>query len=344
MSSGSLRIDLHTHVLPENWPDLEQRYGYGGFVQLEHHRPGRARMLLDGCCFREIESNTWSPTRRIEECDRVGVDVQVLSTVPVMFCYWAGAKDALDLARMLNDHVAGLVRESPQRFVGLGTLPMQDPDLAIEELERCVGELGLAGVQIGSHVNEWNLDQEELLPLFARAEELSAAIFVHPWDMLAPERMKRYWMSWLVGMPAETALAICSMIFGGVLERLPGLRVAFAHGGGSFPGTLGRIEHGYHVRPDLCAVNEHANPREYARKVYVDSLVHDPAALAYLIELFGSERIALGSDYPFPLGESRPGSLIDSMPIPETQKQRMLGGTALEFLGLDERQFQRSGR
>jgi len=339
MNSGSLRIDLHTHVLPENWPDLKQRYGYGGFVQLEHHRPDRARMLLDGRCFREIESNCWSASRRIEECDRHGVDVQVLSTVPVMFCYWAKPQDTCDLARLLNDHVAELVRESPRRFVGLGTLPMQDPDLAIGELERCVGDLGLAGVQIGSHVNDWNLDQAELLPLFARAEELSASVFVHPWDMLAPERMQRYWMSWLVGMPAETALAICSMIFGGVLERLPGLRVAFAHGGGSFPGTLGRIEHGFDVRPDLCAVNDHDSPREYVRRIYVDSLVHDPAALAYLIELFGAERIALGSDYPFPLGEARPGSVIDGMAIPEAQKRRMLAGTALEFLGLDKRRF-----
>jgi aminocarboxymuconate-semialdehyde decarboxylase len=335
MSSESLRIDLHTHVLPETWPDLEQRYGYAGFVQLEHHREGRARMMRNGACFREIESNCWSPERRIEECDRDGVDVQVLSTVPVMFGYWAEPRHTLDLARLLNDHIASVVERFPRRFVGLGTLPMQDPDLAIGELERCVGELKLAGVQIGSHVNAWNLDQAELFPVFARAAELSAAVFVHPWDMLAPERMARYWMSWLVGMPAETTLAVCSMIFGGVLERLPALRVAFAHGGGSFPGTVGRIERGFNVRPDLCAVRNDVNPRDYLGRFYLDSLVHDEQALRYLIELVGADRIALGSDYPFPLGEEKPGRLIDSLDLADIVKRRMLAGTALEFLELE---------
>ena len=233
-----LRIDLHTHILPRDWVDLEQRYGYGGFVRLEHHAPGRARMIQNQACFREITDNSWDPQRRIEECDAHGVDVQVLSTVPVMFSYWARPEHALDLSRILNDHIAGVVGDHPKHFVGLGTLPMQDPDRAIEELERCVSELGLAGVQIGSHVNGWNLDQPELFPVFSRAAELGAAVFVHPWDMLAQERMGKYWLRWLVGMPTETALAICSMIFGGVFERLPELRVAFAHGGGSFPGTL----------------------------------------------------------------------------------------------------------
>ena len=303
MRSHLFKIDVHTHVLPERWPDLEKRYGYGGFVQLEHHEPGQACMMRNGNCFRVIESNCWSPERRLEECDRDGVDVQVLSTVPVMFNYWARAEHADDLARLLNDHIAELVAAHPTRFVGLGTLPLQDPSRSVVELERCVEQLGLAGVQIGSHVNEWDLDQAELFPVFSRAAELGAAVFVHPWDMLSPDRMARYWLSWLVGMPAETSLAVCSMIFGGVLERLPRLRVMFAHGGGAFPGTLGRIEHGFKVRPDLCAVDNDRNPRDYLKRFYVDSLVHDHRALAFLVELMGAERIALGSDYPFPLGE-----------------------------------------
>jgi aminocarboxymuconate-semialdehyde decarboxylase len=337
-----MKIDLHTHILPKNWPDLRSRYGYGGFVQLEHHGPGCARMSIEGQSFREIEANCWDPNRRIEECGRHAVDVQVLSTVPVMFSYWAKPKDTHDLARLLNDHLADVVGTHPRRFAGLGTLPLQDPDLAVPELERCVRDLGLSGVQIGTHVNGKNLDHPDLFPLFAAAERLGAAVFVHPWDMMAKERMEKYWLRWLVGMPAETCLAICSVIFGGVLQRLPRLRIAFAHGGGSFPGTIGRIDHGFHARPDLCAVDTKVKPRSHLGRFYLDSLVHDADALRTLIRLVGPERIALGTDYPFPLGETEPGRLIESMTdLSAETRERMLSGTALEFLGKRREEFLR---
>jgi aminocarboxymuconate-semialdehyde decarboxylase len=334
VTAAPSKIDLHTHILPESLPDFRQRLGHDRFVRLERVDGERSRMMQQGSCFREIGRNAWDPARRIEECDARGVAVQVLSTVPVLFSYWAPPKEALDLCRLLNDHIASVVSLHPRRFAALGTVPLQDPDLAIREMERCVVELGLAGIEIGTHVNGWNLDRAELFPFFRRAEELGAAVFVHPWDMLGKERMTKYWLPWLVGMPAEASLAICSLIFGGVLERLPRLRIAFAHGGGSFPGTLGRIERGFVCRPDLCAVDNPVNPRAYLGRIYFDSLVHDADALRLLLKLAGPDRVALGTDYPFPLGEPEPGKTIASLPeLTPAIRDRLFRGTALEFLG-----------
>ena len=345
-----MKIDLHTHILPREWPDLDAKYGYGGFIRLEHHQPCCARMMKGDRVFREIKDNAWDPKRRIEEMECAGVSMQVLSTVPVMFSYWAKPADALDLSRRLNDHIAEVVREHPTKFAGLATIPLQDPELAAAELDRCVRELGLRGAQIGTHVdaNEHcqgadcrNLDHASLNVVWQTAEQLDAAIFVHPWDMLGKRRMPKYWLPWLVGMPAETSLAICCLMLSGVFDRFPKLRVAFAHGGGAFPFTIGRIEHAFHARPDLVAVDNKNNPRSYlcqdARpaRFYVDSLVHDADALKMLVTLFGAQRVALGSDYPFPLGEANPGSLIESMSdFSPDDTARLLSGTARAFLRL----------
>ncbi|MFN8155354.1 MAG: amidohydrolase family protein [Bacteroidia bacterium] len=333
-----MKIDIHTHIIPEHLPNFKEKYGYGGFISLDHHKPCCAKMMIDDRFFREIQDNCWSPETRIKECDHHHVDVQVLSTIPVMFSYWAKPHDALDVSKFLNDHIAAIVHAYPKRFIGLGTIPLQAPDLAIKELERCM-EIGLRGVQIGSHVNDWNLNAPELFPVFEAAEKLGASIFVHPWDMMAKEKMNKYWLPWLVGMPAETSLAICSMIFGGVFERLPKLKVAFAHGGGAFPSSIGRIEHGFNVRPDLVAVDNNVNPREYLDRFYLDTLVHDPLMLDFLMQVMGPKQLALGTDYPFPLGELEPGKLIGSMPYTDEIKERLLNGTALEWLGLKKELF-----
>jgi aminocarboxymuconate-semialdehyde decarboxylase len=346
-----MKIDIHTHILPREWPDLDKKFGYPGFVRLEHCDECSARMMIGERNFRDISDNVWNPARRIEEMDEGGVTMQVLSTVPVMFSYWAKPRDTLELCRILNDHIAEVVRANPKRFVGLGTVPLQDVDLAAQELTRCVRELGLRGIEIGTHVDPndhchgpdcRNLDHPSLDVVWKTAQDLNAAIFVHPWDMMGKERMPKYWLPWLVGMPAESSLAICSMIFGGVFERFPKLRVAFAHGGGAFPGTIGRIEHGFHVRPDLVAIDNKTEPRKYLAhgkqpaRFYVDSLVHDADALKLLLKLFGAERVALGSDYPFPLGESEPGKLIDSIvDLSPQEKLQLLSETAREFLGLN---------
>lgn len=339
-----LKIDIHSHILPENWPNLKERYGYGGFIQLEHHKTGCARMMKDGQFFREIEHNCWDHHVRMDEGDHSSCQVQVLSTVPIMFSYWAKPEHTLDLSQLLNDHIAGVVAAFPKRYIGLGTLPMQAPELAIQELERCKA-IGLKGIQIGSHINDWNLSDPAVFAVFEACQDLGMAVFVHPWDMMGASKMGKYWLPWLVGMPAETSLAICSMIFGGVFERLPNLRVAFAHGGGSFPATLGRIEHGWTVRPDLLRVDNEPNPRDYLGKFWIDSLIHDPHMLDYVVELMGEDKIALGTDYPFPLGEWFPdrgwvpGELIESMNWPDLKKQKLLADNALGWLEMDKSLF-----
>lgn len=361
-----LSIDLHTHILPETWPSWTQKSGYAGWVELAHDpaKRGCARMQkttsVDDSSppqfFREIGCNCWDPPTRQQEMAATGVMAQVLSTVPVMFSYWSRPQDAYDLARLLNDHIATTCRGAPEApctmyspsgtrvlksFMALGTVPLQDMDFACRELERCVRDLGMPGVQIGTHVNGTDLGDPALRPFFACAERLNACVFVHPWDMLAPERMQKYWAPWLVGMPAETCLAMCSVIFGGLLEHCPRLRLCFAHAGGSFPGTFGRIRHGFLARPDLVAVDNQRDPAEYLARadgtparLWVDSLTHDEEALRAVLKMFGERRVCMGSDYPFPLGEERPGEMIRAMNWGEAVESRLLVENAIEFLGV----------
>ena len=333
-----LKIDTHAHILPSAWPNLAEKYGDDRFPVMVHAHD-RHRIYKDGKFFREVWDTAFDAEVRVADYARDGVDVQVISTVPVLFSYWAKPSQALELHRFLNDHAADICARYPQHYAGIGTVPLQSPTLAIQELERCMEQLGLQGVQIGSHINNWNLDAPELFDFFEAAADLGAAILVHPWDMMGHNSMPKYWLPWLVGMPAEQSRAACSLVFGGVLERLPKLRVCLAHGGGSFPFTIGRIEHGFRMRPDLVATDNSRNPREYLSRFYFDSCVHDDAALRYLIDVVGASQIMLGTDYPFPLGEQEPGASIASLGLPAGQQARLYHGTALEWLDLPLSRF-----
>lgn len=327
-----MKIDIHTHIMPAQMPNWVQKFGYGEFIHLEH-RNCRACMMKGDKLFREVDDNCFDADRRLKEMDATDVTVQVLSTIPVLFNYWAKPVDGMETSRFFNDHIADTVVKNPQRFIGIGTVPLQDVDLAIKEMERCVTELKMPGLEIGSNINGDNLSAKKFFPFYKRAEELGCSLFVHPWEMMGETQMQQYWLPWLVGMPAETSRAICSMIFGGVLESFPKLKVAFAHGGGSFPLTIGRIEHGFNVRPDLVQKDNAINPRNYIGKFWIDSLVHDATAMKYIIDVMGADKICMGSDYPFPLGEQHPGKLVEEMNFGKELKDKLLFKNAQDWLG-----------
>lgn len=328
------KIDIHTHILPEEIPSWFEKYGYGDFISLQKHEPCCARMMKGDTFFREIKSNCWDPGIRMQEMDETNVTVQVLSTIPALFNYWAKPEHAWDTSRFYNDHIASVTALHPERFVGLGTVPLQDTGLAVKELERCVRDLKMPGVEIGTNVNQVNLSDPGFDAFWEAAQDLDACIFIHPWDMMGMEDMRKYWLPWLVGMPAETSRAICSLIFSGVFEKYPKIRFAFAHGGGSFPGTVGRIQHGFDARPDLCAIDNPKDPRSYLGHFWIDSLVHDRDALDLVLKVIGGDKICVGSDYPFPLGElNPPGGIIEQQLTDHKLREKILWDNAMNWLG-----------
>ena len=326
-----MKIDMHTHILPERLPNFAEKFGYGDFIHLEHQREGFANMMKGGVFFREIARNCWDPQVRIPEYQLYKTPVQVVCTIPVLFSYWAKPADCLELSRFLNDHLAGVVDDFPEHYIALGTIPMQDTDLAIKELQR-LKDLGFPGIQIGSNVNQLNLGEPQFFPIFEACRALNMAIFVHPWEMMGEADMKKYWLPWLVGMPAETSRAICSLIFSGVMERLPDLRFCFAHAGGSFVPTLGRIQHGFNCRPDLVAMDNPISPTDYLGRFWVDSATHDPQLFRYILDAVGEDKMCLGSDYPFPLGDLEIGRFIEEMHLPKVVEEKIFFRNALAWL------------
>jgi aminocarboxymuconate-semialdehyde decarboxylase len=368
--------DVHTHTTtsPDTYEALGRFTAYADFVRVRKHasKPCCAEMVNSkGDVQRIIEDDAYDGAVRLKDCDRYDVAVQVLSPTPMMIPdYVDSEKDASDICRILNDDNAATVAKFPKRFMALGAVPMQFPAAAVRELERIKKDHNMRGIEINSNVNGDDLDDARFFPVFEAAEKLGLAVFIHPWGGFmqpADEKLKkrmnanRNWRPWLVGMGMETTLAFDSLRCGRVHERLPKLRVMYAHGGGAFPALLGRLEHGAYCRPDLFKDASPLDPYKTVqeRPVYVDTLTHNTAVLKMLIEILGAKRVAVGSDYPYPLGEIDPfdaKTLLDPKgnrcPYPETKgiypgfaaehlkditeadRLRLLSGTAKEWLGV----------
>ncbi len=326
-------IDIHTHILPPGWEDWAKRYGVSGWPSLKLHDACNATIFLGEKEFRKIDERSFAPARRIADMGAERIGLQLLSPVPVMLCYW-GSPEATDaFARMQNDFIAGVVREHPGRFAGAGTVALQDVKLAVREMERLKG-MGFAAVEIGSQVNGRDFDDPALFDFFAAAQALDMPLFVHPQGpSIGQERMGQYYLPFMVGYPADSALAAARLLLGGVLERLPQLRICFAHGGGAFPAALGRLDHGHRVRAEA---RKHIAepPSRYAKSLYFDTLTHDPKLLAFNLDKFGSQRIMVGSDYPFDMGVEHPLAQLEGLSLTAEDIDNITHRTARRFLRL----------
>jgi len=326
-------VDIHAHFFPKSWPDLASRFGTPDWPWIKHTGPGEAMVMLGDRPFRRITSACWDTDVRLEHMDRDGIDLQVICATPVLFAYGRESQHALDCARMFNDVALEMCSRGKGRLRALCQVPLQDVDAACKELTRSM-RAGHLGVQIGNHVGDKNLDDEGLLTFLHHCADEGAAVLVHPWDMMAPQRMPKYMMPWTVGMPAETQLSLVALILSGAFDRLPAsLRICFAHGGGSFAFLLGRLENACAHHEVARGVSQFA-PSHYLNRVYVDSAVFEERTLQFLVEVMGVDRVILGSDYPFPLGEEHVGRLVRNSRLPQDVKTKLLGGNAHKFLGL----------
>ncbi|MCZ4302971.1 amidohydrolase family protein [Microbacterium oxydans] len=326
-------IDVHTHFVPSAWPDLSTQVGPGLWPTLRVDSERDAMIMLGETEFRRIGDDCWDASARLADMDADGVEMQVVSPTPLFFSYDKSGDEAVKVARIFNDLALEICAPAPQRLIPFAQVPLQDPDAACAEADRALAS-GHAGVEIGNHVGDRDLDDEGMVMFLQHCADNDIPVFVHPWDMPGSPRLDRWMARWLTGMPAETHLSIIAMILGGVFDRVPPtLRLAFAHGGGSFAFWLGRFENAWLQRPDLIGVSERP-PSAYLDRFSVDSVVFDPVALRALVETLGTSQVMVGSDYPYPLGERPVGSVVDRADfLDEAQKRAIRRDNALRFLG-----------
>jgi aminocarboxymuconate-semialdehyde decarboxylase len=328
-----LTIDIHAHFFPESWPDFAARFGSPDWPWMKPLDDGEAMIMVGNREFRRIPPVCWDPMRRLEDLDRQGVDLQVISATPVLFSYGRPAEQALEVARIFNNAALEMCGRANGRLRALCQAPLQDIDASCAEVSRCM-EAGHIGVQIGNHVGPKNLDDPGIVTFLHHCADIGAPVLVHPWDMMAQDRMPKYMMPWTVAMPAETQLAISALVLSGAFDRLPKtLRICFAHGGGSFAYLLGRMQNAWEHQP-LARGGAQLPPVQYLDRFYVDSAIFDQRSLKLLADVMGEDHVMLGSDYPYPLGEEHIGELIRKSEFSTQAKQKMLGGNAVKFFGL----------
>ncbi|WP_175042707.1 amidohydrolase family protein [Burkholderia lata] len=331
----TLRIDMHSHFFPPISREEAARLDAQRAPWLRTDADGQNGMIMTGDrAFRPVYRALWDPAARVEEMDALGIDIQLMCATPVMFGYDSAPHDAHDWAMRMNDRALELCAHAPDRMFALAQVPLQDVELACREATRA-HRAGHRGVQIGNHLGPLDLDDEHLVTFLAHCANDGIPVLVHPWDMMTDGRMKKWMLPWLVAMPAETQLSMVSLILSGAFERIPrSLKLCFAHGGGSFAFLLGRVQNAWEQR-DIVREDCPHPPVSYLDRFHVDSAVFDRGALRLLVDTMGEDRVMLGSDYPFPLGEQRIGSLVEQHPdLSEPAKAKILGGNALRFFDL----------
>ena len=330
-------IDVHTHIVPQKFPAYT---GVGRNIAWPSMAPAHAchcHVMIQGSVYRTVHQGAWLPDERVGEMDKREVGVQCLSPMPELLSYWMAPDDGVQMCRYLNEVIATMVAKAPTRFFGLGAVPLQDVDAAIRELDVIVNEMGLSGVEIAGSVNGHVIGDARFLPFFEAAAQWGAAVFVHP---LRPSGMDRLVgpaaLEQVLAFPGETGLAAASLITGGTMDRLPDLRIAFSHGGGTLSALLPRLQHAWKTVPPIRSAFT-ADPTAVARRMYFDDLVYDAATIHRLIDVFGESQIMAGSDYPFSIMDGDPAGRLESLELPAETLTQLQSANAERWLGLDTR-------